>query len=560
MKVYLESQPDYFNKHYAPEEYSRVLDRLAAASSSTRLCFTDKEGLTTAGKVYTIWQRFLGLFGFTNHTYEPKVESELLKFLLYGVSKNLITPNLSTFQKVIQRDLRVSEAVKKVFQLFNKEGRVSLEPLHASLQAFHRANSDFLTPALWRSVTAPSIERTHWEFGSVYLHLAEQLPREHARQDTAILEAYKAAAGLHNSLDPAYSNRLVQSFNNFDQSLNGWFRENSWGNTEKTQKAEFQLLCAKRAHLKKQMKDALSYFEEADKILKLSTPDILLYWADAAIQSNDYKKTETLLSRCAAQDLTPANHSLYANICAQLGAHFEGKKDSLKTTLFRVASFGLTPSPNDHCQKARNFYEKALSFTQDQADIQRRIVAVSKHIPPDETAWRKNYDLGLAAIRKAEWESAIGYLLVAMQSKERNSLLTDLDGQQTLKAFTQAIQKVTPKDTEKGLEFLEHALDCIGDITTLFDRDDENIYCHLDLVTEDRKFKVDVGAKLHRLKAEAMQTLGYPSGVISEEFALAVKLAEKNPFGIDALFMDDDKPRSEKDLKTYQELAAKWIA
>jgi tetratricopeptide (TPR) repeat protein len=586
---FIEAQPDYYEKNHSLQAYRAVLEGINLAAPGTTLCMSS-EGLQTAGRVYVLWQMFLGLLGFTNQTDEVQVSSECLKFLFYGVTHQyLADPATCTLLGEIElkcqrNDLRVSSAVREAFGALGQHaGRMQeeqallIQDLSQRLIDFCRIHQEDLKPYFWHRLSAETIDLPlNPQFGQTYLSLAEQTSNVDApdRQDVQkAIRYYKIAAQNYHSQASRYSERLYLSFSSFIVNFP------TLEQTLPQQIASIYLLIAEREHHRGQFSHARECFtkvDELDTTGSLLEQRHLIQWTASCLEGRYFRAAENLMGRIDASHLNAQLAQAYIHACIKMGDHFFAKKGTLTTGIFHVVSLGNTPNSLDHCRKAIGYYDRAMkiaNLAREKALIQKITQAV-REMPADDQKRREYLDIGSQLLKSQEWEMAAHFFLVAMHYPTPKDLLSAPQGREAIAYFTQAISELYKNGSKEHLMgLIDQALECIGDIkdqlytenTGIIKREPGAIRSNISgFLNEMGCFTWDVGSNLHFIKAEILAQSNQSQEEILKEYVAAAGLAPNNPFGAGALFMIDKEKSAAADLsvliEAYRKLAFEYGA
>lgn len=582
MNTYITALPDYYERAYTFQSYQGVFERIANADAGRTLCLSE-DGLDTAGKVYTFWQKVRGWFGFCDLSDETQVGGEFLKFLFYGathgfISQPQILEAIQTIDAKCQRnELHLCQSLREVFQQLSqfhdrlqREQEALTNYLRDKLEAYYHTHKEALQPSFWDSFSAQTVNVPYvHKFGDTYLSLAEQNLYT-GLDEGSIHDAlcyYNLSAQLYNSPEQDYFDRLRTSFDNFV------YRIQHPSQTLKEQIARIYLLLGQRAHQNQQYRWASIYFAKAstfDLRLSIVEPHHQMLWMDAQLQNKDYKSVEALIDAIDGDQLSNPLKQRYVDACIEIGDHYFGKRSTVTTTVFRALSFGSTPSSEDHCRKSIEYYNKALAITdlKKQKVLLQRMLDAIKHIPTNDELRNEYFDLGYRLLTSEQWETAAHFFLISMQYESFNALFSSNVGKESIVHFTSAMNLICQNQLDaKSLKLIDQAIQCIGDIKAHLETLQAwNLFSvkPVQILNENEEFLFDVGAWLHFLRAEILFQLNHAPKEILMDYMLATQLAPRNPFGSKALFLKGNDLTPGDDVGTlinvYRTLAIDWAA
>lgn len=216
--MYVDAQPDYYEKKYTPEEYFKVLN-VITNHHDEYLCVTDK-GIAIIGLISHIFESIKALLGFSHNVDPTSIHAETLKFIYYGEVSGIIrTDNVFKLidEAINSQDRKLKRAIKPAFKtLFDNRANENRDEVRIKLQEllakFHKDNQNQLIPSLWQrlftsNIIDSAIDLT--EFGETYLLLAEKIKNSYGgglclvdmEKDDAlqILNCIENAAKLDNA-------------------------------------------------------------------------------------------------------------------------------------------------------------------------------------------------------------------------------------------------------------------------------------------------------------------------------------------------------------------------
>ncbi len=330
------------------------------------------------------------------------------------------------------------------------------------------------------------------------------------------------------------------------------------------------LSLAEDAYRKGNFKEAYDLFASAwDLKVPLSQHQSTLFLILAASEKQ-FSIVEKLFDTIFPERMDPTLKEPYARAITQLGDLYLSKNGTLTTKFFQVVTLGWTPSSEDHCRKAFAFYQKAhLARATD--SLFQKILAVAEHLPDADL-------LRVDSRSYSQEKDEISRLLIVMKGKK---LMHSVERRKAISQFTREVaalyQTKVKGSADKCLYWIEEALKCIGPIrgkeellyttrASLFSSTREVQSNVPDLLTKGGDFAVplDMGAGLHFLRAEILQSRHGNTREVHEAYKLAANLAPQNPFGAGGLFMEDGQQtlasHLESHIKAHRNLAIEWGA
>ena len=581
-EAYLPARPDYYREYYSAHEYNNILHELSSAQAGRNLCLGE-EGLTTAGKVYTLFQQIKEFFGFENLTSQEKTSVECLKLLFYGATKGFQNPLYSKiFDKIQTNQLKVSNAVRDSFELLAKPGNITQETqlkLRDILDDYCTTHQNQLEPASWtvKDSTNVVILPVKTYFGDTYIAQAKEEMAYSYNVTPSIIKKYEAAAewGPHNS---EFSKRLVDSW------YECLFRMNP---SEKKLAEPLNSLLADRQYKNREYALATRLFDQVENLY----PRQLTYKMFCHFELKEYSEVEKCILKLEKEKLLPEFKQEYTIIYIALGDFYKKKIGTLTTRTMNMVTLGSTPSDEGHKKKSVGFYAKAAVLANDPSLLVKIVDEMVIRSP-------QSSDTGLIASIKTKVKDKMGLAETKTLTPENeliqlaeeiiedqglNSVYLILIGMndendhiylftRCLKLFKKAIDTCLKNGVDKDIciDLISKVLKGLGTVEDYFKlKSDYVSYVSYEIkktiVAEHEKLvkpktsktainflSVDMGASLHFLKAELMAAnpAKYQEKEILKAYNLAMQLAPNNPFGVDSFFMVDEQASNNDDMQT----------
>lgn len=533
--MFVALRPDYFPVIYSPDSWGAVLEQLDSSSEGI-LCIDD-QSFTIIGKISALWQRIKEYLGFTDLTHMTRVGARLIQFFLQGTSRGCIDSHRACFESVKNRilsgHLKVHYAVKKVLENIG-----NATAIQDRLETFYRENQSILKPTFWNRLFAEELDlEKDALFGSVHHKLADARLREDPEM------AYKhlrQAAQIYNSND---INRLHESFQVF-QSVQS---------PPKHERDAIHFLLAERFYRARNFENAHQVFNSAISLQIPFDPYYQTLFLITAASISRFDSIEQLPESCFPLLIDQTLKQSYTSAMTLVGDHYAQRVGTFQTKVYRVATLGSTPSSMDHCRKAFHFYSKAyLATLNSDQQIFQKILNLAERCPEKDLL-----DIHSTC---SQWD-AIPRLLLVMKGKD---LLSSPSRRGYIADVTREIAAYSAKEgssPEKSLYWIEEALKCIGPLNNhVSAKQGWMRSTPKGLFTKEGTFAFDVGAGLHFLKAEILQKQRGNTTDVLDAYKLATNLAPKNPFGAEALLLQDQQPTAASDIATYRHLAISWGA
>lgn len=584
MLVYPQAQPDYYQRTFTLQQYNQILSKIQHLKPGKYL-YVGKNGLEIVGRIRMIWEAFKGMLGLYNGTQNFRVNFELLKFFHLGAthsytSKATVQTSFQQIQDNIDRgNWLVTNQVQQALNLLRaKVTRTEndeldlITSLQGSLTSFSNTYHAHLGPSFWGKVVNEAVSclgfdarvrMAHYEFGDTYMELAyKALQSVDTRHKFKALPHLISAAQLYNSGSDDYNNRLNLVFDNLLNSYSNYF-----GPTEIRHACKVQLLLATRAYLRKEYKTAAQRFEYVSNNQDLMTPFEFFAWFHSVLLNGDVKKAEQLFAEI------DKNSEYYVDACLAFGEHYEKLKDAKSTAVKSWLSLGYSTSGNDYLGLASKYFTMATQAANSVPPIQLGQIAerLQNH-HAGEVLRKTSEESGHVALKQNDFEKAAHWFYIALFCLPSEKLLAP-EGNETLKQFIQVItswQTTQKLDQKKCLELINNILLHLRPVKDFLSiqkdwyRNPADITSKVQsLLNQKGHFTVEVGARLHLIKADIMSNLkSFSPQEVLAEYELAMHLAPKNPFGSHALFTEDSQRKATDKIEVMIEnaraLAIAW--
>ncbi len=360
--VYTCQVPDYFPFIFTRDAWENVLDTLENIPEDRVLCL-DGNTLSTAGKAYICWQKVKAFFGFQNLTDETKVGAFLARFVFQGVVQGYFHKNEQRIRslqtKIFTNKLKVHEDVKGFFNFAVISGLQEVQ-LQGKLITYFTAHRERTAPSFWNCLLSERMELPpRARFGDTHLRLGKDSDAVGHRGEA--LEHYRIAAQLCNLEDLEYTENLIKLID----SNNIMTSDGSICCATKI--GQIELLLAERMFSKNAFPASYELFKRALKNNVTFTDFTMrqkVFYLHASLQTGHYDEAVGHTNCIDLTRETEALKKLYAETMRDLGEHFASKIGTKRTHLYRLATFGYTPSSADHATKAATFYKQGLSVSE----------------------------------------------------------------------------------------------------------------------------------------------------------------------------------------------------
>lgn len=267
MTLYIDSQPDYYEKQFSFNSYEEILTNIINTDNQT-LCVTDR-GIEIIGIISLIFEKIKGFLGFGDNTDPVAINAEILKFLYHGeISGKFLNQNIaerlySVNDKFMDQTIATafvylrehrndpdssvkkneSEVKKSKSDEINNEvdikdrdaGVKNRDVIRKKLQdhlvTYHEQHQSQLIPSLWQRVfTAETVvfaANEKFEFGDTYFKLAEGLVGVYGNigyhnnwaKRAQILQYIETAVKLDNA-SKTFQSKLREHFIRWTSHLN----------------------------------------------------------------------------------------------------------------------------------------------------------------------------------------------------------------------------------------------------------------------------------------------------------------------------------------------------
>lgn len=575
MVYFAQAQPDFYNHKYKIDGYKHTLQMLRDFDSKKQCLYISPHGLSTAGRIYGFWQWIKPWLGFENHCNQAKINAEILKFLHYGTVKNFSEDAeikklyQDIYQKSQSKKLILDNSITVTLMQLRGDNPLStkIKDLRSHLSGFCIKHRHELNPCFWSKPFSYRLQSPSHEFGTTYIKLASSL----LSQDRTSIEVFDfiyRASSCNHALTATYQKELTECFNEacrYEPSMEEGFN---------FYKAKIRLRLSQRAFFNSNYEESITQLTSAEQIKpELKKDKHASIHAFSLIKLDKMDQAEKILSYINPKSLDSKTRHRCMEAYLILGDHAFLKKDSLKTALTSLITFGFGTTKVKLCDKALFHYQKAMQFT-DSANIKKVIDKLNdvwgdakKLKVAERSSDFLNY--GLSMLKAENWQTASYLLLLALKYMDETARLLQPTGQECLEKLVEAIVKdyCESKDASKALALVDQTLELIQvkdkwisleDVKEFSFNPDSNVVSKLPgLVDVKGNFNVYVGSDLHFLRGELLELTKGPADQKLQSYRESANLSPKNPFGSHSVYMKDDQETS-SDYATYRQTAMNW--